>query len=213
PLVFVALKIDAVIDWSWASALVPLWIIHVLGFITTALFSETRYAGPGYILVITGHIFIALRLDEHIDWKWSIIFLPLYQGCILDISLQTFVSALQTLFLGLKLDAIVHWSWPVVLIPTIIVVGGVSALLVVGSVVASMTIHILLGLLALVGSTMLVGLCFGPYLLALLRLETYSYPAIYIVLPWLILFGLAVVVVLLSTNDQRKCLPLIRRLS
>ncbi|OQR82518.1 hypothetical protein ACHHYP_15925 [Achlya hypogyna] len=181
---------------------VPLWIYHVVGFVPFVLFTESRCAVFGHLLVVTGHLFIFLRLDELINWKWSLIFLPLYQSFVFDCSISNFMPALQVLLLGLKLDTLIHCSWFVVFLPTFIIAGFwatypvtlfvfevFSLVQVVAASKASGEKRLTESLFTFVVSVTFVTLLFGPSLLVALRLETYTFSTIFIVLPWLILIG------------------------
>ncbi|KDO17817.1 hypothetical protein SPRG_16773, partial [Saprolegnia parasitica CBS 223.65] len=115
-LLFICWKVDGVIDWSWATVLVFVWMYDVLACNGTLAWL------CGFLL----HLFVALRLDGHVDWSWICVFIPSFVA-ILDWSGSSDgCYALQLIFLGLQLDHTVTWSWLVVFIPTWVpsIIGG-----------------------------------------------------------------------------------------
>jgi len=85
--IFIGIKVDGLVDWNWASVFSPIWIFSIIGcFASCCLVYATRKAllhVSKFLLLVLFFIFLVLRLDETIEWKWVLVFIPLY---ILEIS-------------------------------------------------------------------------------------------------------------------------------
>lgn len=101
--IFVALRLDGIIDWSWTAIFIPLWIVMCLPgiavlyyFIWTLLFFRSTFPGADrrahlsdafqwimvVIPVLTFEVLLAYRLDNINQLPWINIFIPLYISLI-----------------------------------------------------------------------------------------------------------------------------------
>ncbi|KDO24107.1 hypothetical protein SPRG_10895 [Saprolegnia parasitica CBS 223.65] len=225
---FVALKSDGDVDWTWAHTLIPLWILDALLFPiyfhltrahdtadtvvdgdinadTTALLSTTpntimtKTQMLSLVFTILTQVLVTMRLDGHLAWKWSYISLPYCLVMVFDPSITSVLQVLQAIFVAQKLDMELSWSWAVILLPTwlpaVLIVFVLPSIVFVSMMSATeenAQPSFVRALVAFVGLVVSLGLVFGPQMLLVLRLAYVAFPALYIVWPWFLLYGLFV---------------------
>ncbi|OQS03003.1 hypothetical protein THRCLA_04674 [Thraustotheca clavata] len=199
--VFICLKVDGTVDWSWATTTIVLWIFDGLMFILIVLSScdssnkeeKNKFSILALISHLLGQIFVVLRLDHHISWSWSTIFIPFYVENVLNSSSSSFLQLLQIIFLALELDHTVTWKWEIVLIPTWIPLAFFIFLVPIGILVFNcisddrMSALNLFGLI--IGILTFFGLISAISVLIVIR-QYYTFSTLYIALPWFILLGI-----------------------
>lgn len=158
-----ALKLDRVLNWSWWSIFIPIWIwkgIVVCGAVIGSYVwwrrPQNRLNADEYIqykamlISLATHLlllmFELLVADNMQSWEtshsnqprhlWILVFVPLVFVSIISIAiciwsvrhdrsfeLELFcaVNVLQFIFLALKLDGLIHWRWEITFVPLWIV--------------------------------------------------------------------------------------------
>ncbi|EQC38273.1 hypothetical protein SDRG_04698 [Saprolegnia diclina VS20] len=155
---------------------------------------------------LLAHIFIALRLDNHIDWAWIYVLLPYCLVILVDRSSSSVLQVLQVVFVAEKLDGGLTWTWLVVLLPTWL---PLAVMLVIFPIGAAFAVLMFAGdddsaspkpwcfaLSVFLGVFSFFALITGPQLLIVLRLQYFTFSTMWICVPWIIMYS---VVILLAT--------------
>ncbi|KDO35510.1 hypothetical protein SPRG_00357 [Saprolegnia parasitica CBS 223.65] len=194
-------KLDGGFDRPWTETLLGLWILDATLLLRSLLpIGKTPFATRqlvARVLFVATHVAVALRLDDHVDWHWSSVFLPMALSLFCGASP---VPVLQVLLLGLHLDGFLTWSYLVLLAPMwgpLLVVGVVLPM---GALWTSGSMRH--NVMRLVASWAAAALLMGPPLLLVARLEYACFPAIYIALPWIVLYALCVLGALASSTKK-----------
>ncbi|OQR82946.1 hypothetical protein ACHHYP_15330 [Achlya hypogyna] len=242
--IFVALKADGDLSWTWVHTLIPLWLLDALLFVAYLHFTRTddtantvvegdinadttsllhapsqkimtkfvarfgtnltvdvpRVQMLSLVFTVVTQVLVALRLDGQLAWKWSYISLPYCLVMIFDPSITSVLQVLQAIFVAQKLDMELSWSWAVILLPTWLPAFIIVFILPAAIAFSLLSVNegneqpsVVRAIAALLGLVFAFGLVFGPQLLLVLRLEYTVFDATYIILPWLILYGLLVI--------------------
>ncbi|EQC38279.1 hypothetical protein SDRG_04703 [Saprolegnia diclina VS20] len=179
---FVCWKVDGTIDWSWATVMVFVWIFDFMACNGTLTWL------CGFLL----HLFVVLRFDGHVDWSWICIIIPIYVSLLDWGSFAGNASlALQLTFVARKLDHHTNSSWFKVLLLMWAPVAAVFLFLVFLWCIACYR-HNSLYMRSTGLASLVVGLFFASQVLFLVRLASATFSAVYIILPWFILYGLVV---------------------
>jgi hypothetical protein len=64
-------------DVSWLLILIPIWILD-LGLISIHFLGKDFFAFGKMVCITVTEVFLALRWDHHIQWKYSIVLIPLF---------------------------------------------------------------------------------------------------------------------------------------
>ncbi|EQC39333.1 hypothetical protein SDRG_03538 [Saprolegnia diclina VS20] len=194
-------KIDDEFDRPWIETLFGLWLMDATLLLRTlCAIRVTPFAARQLLtraLFVATHVAVALRLDGHLDWHWSSVFLPLTLSLFCGASP---VPVLQVLLLGLHLDGILTWSYPALLAPMWVPLVVVGVILPMGTLYGHGSF--LRNAMRLVASWAAATLFVGPSLLLVVRLEYACFPAIYIALPWIVLYSLCVLGALASSTKE-----------
>jgi len=95
---FVVLKLDQTIDWSWAVVLIPMWILDLVAIIYLMIFFIFHIRGSRQPLSVNNHLskerqvylmfvflfkflfelLLCLKLDGLMDQKFYYVFIPLW---------------------------------------------------------------------------------------------------------------------------------------
>ena len=103
--IFIVIRLDVVVTWSWAIVLIPYWILEVICLLY--LIASVAPVVRGYekdqhfyrLIVIYDKfkwwpcrvlfaIFLVLQIDGVVSWNWAIVWLPLYGGTFLIFALD-----------------------------------------------------------------------------------------------------------------------------
>ncbi|KDO24108.1 hypothetical protein SPRG_22265 [Saprolegnia parasitica CBS 223.65] len=228
--VFVSLKIEGHVHWTWLQTFIPLFIVTVVLLPVYMLLTQIDnpkvgnndddgppmsnantdcHANDTAVLlaasdaesppqkIMTGsvfsllcslvaHIFIALRLDGHLDWAWLYVLLPYCFVILVDRSSSSVLQVLQVVFVAEKLDGALTWSWLVVLLPTWL---PLAVMLVVFPIGAAFAVLMFAGD---DDSPSPTRWCFATSVF----LGYFTFSTMWICVPWIIMYS---VVVLLAT--------------
>jgi len=81
---FIVLRLDGAVSWSWGRVFIPLFIVDVVPLIYALclnVFSENKLSSVGtllqYVSLLVFQILICIQLDSH-RWNWAVVFIPIY---------------------------------------------------------------------------------------------------------------------------------------
>ncbi|KDO17819.1 hypothetical protein SPRG_16776 [Saprolegnia parasitica CBS 223.65] len=252
--VFVSLKIEGHVHWTWLQTFIPLFIVTVVllpvymlltqidnpkvgnndddgppvsnantdchANDTAVLLAASDAENPPQKIMTWGsvftllcslvaHIFIALRLDGHLDWAWLYVLLPYCFVILVDRSSSSVLQVLQVVFVAEKLDGALTWSWLVVLLPTWL---PLAVMLIVFPIGAAFAVLMFAGdddspssptpwcfaTSVFLGVFSFFALVTGPQLLIVLRLQYLTFSTMWICVPWIIMYSVVVVLATLA---------------
>ncbi|OQR94076.1 hypothetical protein ACHHYP_01860 [Achlya hypogyna] len=204
----VALHVDGHVTGSWEVTLAPLWLFDtalVVGYCRLRPTSPDGTNGwrqscrfVSLLLLVTGHICIALHLDGHIGGAWTVTLLPTMAATLLQWRRLSLPCAFQVVLIGLKLDEVVRWPWTVVFLPSVVAITlGFVAGLVTLPVLTCTSVRNRDGEDAdrsSLSPSSMWGMCFllttilagavAPFFLLICRLDYAVFPAIFVCIPY-----------------------------
>lgn len=82
--ILICVKVDSTLasktglaDVSWLLILIPIWILDI-GLISIHFLGKGFFACGKMVCITVTEVFLALRWDHHIQWKYSIVLIPLF---------------------------------------------------------------------------------------------------------------------------------------
>ncbi|EQC38276.1 hypothetical protein SDRG_04700 [Saprolegnia diclina VS20] len=198
---FLSWKVDGVIAWPWGTVFLFVWLVDAMCLAyypriiprwsaSLELSSRTNAVHfVSFACMVLCHVFIALRLDGLVDWKWTWVLLPFILTGMLKRSNHVAVFAwLQVVFLAPRLDATLLWPWPIVFLPLELYAIGCLAYCMYTLSTAPPRQERAKAGATLLGLVLLLGI---PLVLLLLRLEgTCEFSAMSILTSWLVGYGI-----------------------
>jgi len=82
---FVVLKVDGSVQWSWPVVFIPLWILNSIlsiYFFCSPLFAEVKGNAMAsllqFICAFIFQILLCIQLEKQYQWSWSIVLIPIF---------------------------------------------------------------------------------------------------------------------------------------
>ncbi|OBZ83971.1 hypothetical protein A0J61_07980 [Choanephora cucurbitarum] len=137
-LVFLTVRIDAIVTWAWSVVWIPVWIMHGMLLMFHPLRQPMRLVH--FFLLLVFQIFIVMRLDQQVMWPIRLVCIPyfVFEAVVCLASLGQIVRdpskripilmfsrlwmpcmrCCTVLLISLRADRIITCSWAVVFLPT-----------------------------------------------------------------------------------------------